>query len=278
MNYVQVKITIQPYLEETAQILTALLSELPFESFEDTPEGLNAYIQEAAYNQKLTDEVITSIPFVKQEISYASSVIPKINWNAEWEKNFFDPILIDNKCLIRSSFHKNTPAVDYEILIDPKMSFGTGHHSTTTLMVKHILKMDFTGKAVLDMGCGTGILAILANMRGANPVMAIDIDEWCVENSTENITLNHTPDIQVKLGGAEAIGNYKFDVILANINRNILLQDMQVYKNALTPNGNLIMSGFYEIDLPMITEEAEKNGLKLQSFEVLKDWTAAVFN
>ncbi len=277
MNYIAVDVTIAPYQQETAEILTALLSELPFESFEDTPNGFKAYCQEDVYNEGETKEMLQSLTIEGVEISFEATAIPKVNWNAEWEKNFFNPIVIGNDCLIRSTFHKNTPATKYEIVIDPKMSFGTGHHSTTTLMVQQLLRMELEQKSLLDMGCGTGILAILARMRGAQPVTAIDIDEWSVENTGENLQLNSTTDIEVKLGGAEAIGNQSFDIILANINRNILLNDMHVYTRALQPGGTLLMSGFYEIDLSLIQEEALKNGLTFVSHEVLKDWTVAVF-
>lgn len=277
MDYIAVEVSINPYIKEISEILSALLSELPFESFEDTDNGFKAYIQKDDFNENAMNEAINSIPFEGTSISCISTLIPKVNWNSEWEKNFFNPILIEDKCLIRSTFHKNTPEVPFEIIIDPKMSFGTGHHSTTTLMVKYLLKMDVAGKSVLDMGCGTGILAILAHMNKAKSVTAIDIDEWSVENSIENIELNNTSDIDVKLGGAETIGTHKFDLILANINRNILLNDMHIYQNALNPEGTLIMSGFYEVDLPLIEKEANRLGLKMQSHEVLKDWTAAVF-
>lgn len=277
MDYIAAEISIKPYKKEVSEILSALLSELPFESFEDTDDGFKAYIQKDDFDEDSMKLVLNSIPFEGISIDCKSTLITKVNWNREWEKNFFQPILIDNQCLIRSTFHKNTPKVPFEIIIDPKMSFGTGHHSTTTLMVKYLLKMDVEEKSVLDMGCGTGILAILARMNYANPVTAIDIDEWSVENSIENIALNKTNDIHVKLGGSEAIGAQKFDLILANINRNILLNDMHVYKNALHAEGALIMSGFYEADLPLIEKEANNLGLKLQSHDVLKDWTAAVF-
>lgn len=278
MNYIEVTVNIEPYKEESAQIITALLAQLPFESFEETEKGVKAYCQEPDFDKSLTQEMLNSIEWEDAKITFTSTKIPKVNWNAEWEKNFFNPICIEDKCLIRSTFHKNTPSVPYEIIIDPKMSFGTGHHSTTTLMVKQILKLDLTNKSILDMGCGTGILAILARMRGANPVMAIDIDEWSVENTQENILLNNTSDIKVKLGGAETIGTNTFELILANINRNVLLQDMHLYTNALKNGGTLILSGFYQNDLPLINEEAVKNGLSPQSHEVLKDWTAAVFH
>lgn len=277
MNYISFEVTIEPYKEEFAQIVTALLSELPFESFEDTDHGIKAYCQEVDFDATIAKESLNDLNLDGASLTFTSKVIPKVNWNEEWEKNFFDPILIDDQCLIRSTFHKNTPSVKYEVVIDPKMSFGTGHHSTTSLMVKQLLNMDINEKSILDMGCGTGILAILARMRGANPVMAIDIDEWSVENTQENTILNNTSDIAVKLGGAETIKDSTFDVILANINRNILLQDMKVYVKALKHNGTLIMSGFYENDLPLIEQEANKNNLKRASFEVLKDWTAAVF-
>jgi ribosomal protein L11 methyltransferase len=210
-------------------------------------------------------------------IEFATEVVPVQNWNEEWEKNYFQPIILGNECVIRSSFHTGTPEVKYEILIDPKMSFGTGHHETTSLMLNELLKVDVAGKSFLDMGCGTAVLAILARMKGAMPVTAIDIDEWAYTNSLENISLNSVSEIKVLLGGAELLGSETFDIIQANINRNILLNDIQHYAKCMHVGSSLYMSGFYLEDIPVIREEAEQNGLTYVSFTEKNRWVAVHF-
>ncbi len=277
MNYVEINFKIADNSDEKSEILMALLDELPFESFEQIETGLLAYMPEESFSSSQFSADVAAIVLPGIEFTYTEKVIPRENWNAEWEKNFFEPILIDDACLIRSSFHQNTPKVPYEIIIDPKMSFGTGHHSTTTLMVKEILKMELQNKSLLDMGCGTGILAILAAMRGANPVMAIDIDEWAYENTAENTITNGTPDIQVKQGGAELLEGDQYEIILANINRNILLADMEAYVKCLPVGGNLIMSGFYQEDIPIIEEKAQSLNLQMKHYEVLNKWSCTSF-
>ena len=217
--------------------------------------------------------MITDFPF-ESTIEYVVQDIPPTNWNEEWEKNYFKPIVIGNECVIHSSFHENVAPAKYNIVIDPKMSFGTGHHETTSLMIEEILRMNVEGKRVLDMGCGTSVLAILAAMRGAGEVMAVDIDEWCTENSEENIKLNNVLGIDVRLGGAEVLKGHSFDIIIANINRNILLADIKQYSDCLPAGGELYMSGFYKEDIPFIEEEANKNGLQLVSYNEKNNWVA----
>lgn len=271
MNYVEVKISITPFEEYVSDILAAQLGEIGFDSFVQGEESLTAYIAEDAFDCERLKELIADFSF--GEISgYTYETIEQKNWNEEWEKNFFEPIVIGNDCVIHSSFHKDVPQAKYNIVIDPKMSFGTGHHETTSLMIEQILKMDFTDKKVLDMGCGTSVLAILAAMRGAEDITAVDIDTWCTENSQENVELNGVSGIKILLGGAELLEGMNFDIIIANINRNILLADMKQYVACLPVGGELYMSGFYKEDIPFIEREANANGLTLDYFSEKNNW------
>jgi ribosomal protein L11 methyltransferase len=271
MEYIKVDFQITPYEEFISDILVAQLGEIGFESFVPCDNGTEAYIQESIFNESIINQLITNFPFESQ-ITYNTTKIEQKNWNEEWEKNFFQPIVIGNECVIHSSFHKDVPQAKYDIIIDPKMSFGTGHHETTSLVIGEILKTDFTNKKVLDMGCGTAVLAILAAMRGAKDLLAIDIDSWCNDNSVENIALNNISGIEVKLGDATLLSGLRFDIILANINRNILLADMKQYAACLSSGGELYMSGFYKEDIPLIEAEANANGLKLIEFQEKNNW------
>jgi ribosomal protein L11 methyltransferase len=247
------------------------LGEIGFESFLPTEESLAAYISEPLFDEVKLKTLVTEFPF-EAAIEYKVTQIESKNWNEEWEKNFFEPIVIGNDCVIHSSFHKNVPKAKYDIVIDPKMAFGTGHHETTSLVIGRILQMELEGKTLLDMGCGTAVLAILAAMRGAKEIVAIDIDTWCTENSIENIAINNIKGINVQLGGAELLNGLHFDIVLANINRNILLTDMEQYANCLSSGGELYMSGFYEEDVPLIEAEANRNGLSLIDFNEKNNW------
>ena len=271
MEYIKVDFQITPFEDFISDVLVAQLGEIGFESFVELDNGTEGYIQKTIFNEESLKEVIANFPIASQ-INYKITIIEPKNWNEEWEKNFFQPIVIGNECVIHSSFHKDVPKAKYDIVIDPKMSFGTGHHETTSLVIGEILKTDFTNKKVLDMGCGTAVLAILAAMRGAEDLIAIDIDSWCIDNSIENIALNKAHGIDVKLGGAELLMGMSFDIILANINRNILLADMSKYADCLGCGGELYMSGFYSEDIPLIEAEANKNGLKLIEFKEKNNW------
>jgi len=271
MNYTEISISISPFEEYLADILASELGEIDFDSFVPNENGLTAYIQETSFDKEKFEKLIENFSFA-DAIEYSIVNVPQRNWNEEWEKNFFEPIVIGNECVIHSSFHKNIPQAKYDIVIDPKMSFGTGHHETTSLMIEEILKMDFAEKKVLDMGCGTSVLAILMAMRGAKDVTAIDIDSWCTENSQENVELNHVSGINILLGGAELLKEMEFDIIIANINRNILQADMKQYSECLPIGGKLCMSGFYKEDIPLIEAEANKNGLKLDYFREKNNW------
>jgi ribosomal protein L11 methyltransferase len=277
MDYIELKCQIQPFSEEIAEIVIAELGELDYESFTQNDNAVEAYIQAPLFDMNAVNQLsINHIPNTPFTLSYSHKTIESTDWNAVWESNF-KPVIISNQVVIRASFHTNLPKVPYDIVIDPKMSFGTGHHSTTSLMVQSILESDLEGKTVLDMGCGTSLLAILASKRKASKVDAIDIDEWPCKNSLENIKNNKIENISVFLGDAALLKNKKYDFILANINRNILLNDMKHYVNCLPKNGELIMSGFYSEDLKYIQEEAEKNNLQYISHKVDLNWVAARF-
>jgi ribosomal protein L11 methyltransferase len=257
-------------------LLAAELAEIGFESFFEDEKGLKAYIPAEKWDEAALKEKLASFPFAGG-ITFSQTYVKGQNWNEEWEKNYFQPIVIGGDCVIHSTFHKDIPSAKYDIVIDPKMSFGTGHHETTSLMIEEILKADPEGKSLLDMGCGTAVLAILAAKKGANPVLAIDIEEWAYNNSLENIAMNGEPQIEVQKGGAELLENRFFDVILANINRNILLEDMHKYAACMKSGSELYMSGFYREDIPAIDEEAKKHGLKQLTVNEKKRWVVVKY-
>jgi len=271
MQYIELKIAVQPNEEYITDLLASYLGEIGFESFEEEPEGMIAYIRQEEFDEDALKHLVSNFPY-STDIHYEILNIDQINWNEEWEKHYFEPIVIGDKCVIHSSFHTNIPNAEYDIVIDPKMSFGTGHHETTSLMIEEILTTDLTGKSVLDMGCGTAVLAILAAKRGAEPVIAIDIDPWCTENSAENVQTNGVGQIQIELGGAERLAGMSVDVIFANINRNILLEDMKKYSACLNEGGVLYMSGFYTADIPVLEVEMHRNDLKLIASREKNNW------
>ncbi len=271
MNYIEVKFQMSPYQEYISDLLIAELGEIGFESFAPTEDYLEAYILQDNFEESNLKMTLDNFQY-EVKIEYTITPIAEKNWNEEWEKNYFEPIVIGNDCVIHSSFHKDIPQAKYDIVIDPKMAFGTGHHETTSLVIDQILNMDLADKSLLDMGCGTAVLAILAAMRGAKNLLAIDIDIWCTDNSIENIAMNNVEGIKVELGGAELLEGLHFDIILANINRNILLADMEKYAACLSIGGELYMSGFYTQDIPLIEAEANRNSLKLISYKEKNNW------
>ncbi|MCL1932408.1 MAG: 50S ribosomal protein L11 methyltransferase [Candidatus Azobacteroides sp.] len=277
MNYFELKISLTPNTEINRDVVSALLAEIGFESFAESELGLNAYIAEKSFSEEAVNRVLENFPLPDVAVQYEANRIIGRNWNEEWEKNFFQPIIIRNQVIIHSSFHKDIPPFPYDIVIDPKMAFGTGHHSTTAMMVSYLLEQNLDGRSVLDMGCGTAVLAILAHKKGAKPVTAIDNDEWAYKNSLENIRINRASDIQVKSGDASLLGEERYDFIFANINRNILLNDIPIYAACMQPDASLFMSGFYKEDLAVISEACRKQSLKLIGYKEDNRWIAAQY-
>ena len=278
MKYFEFTFDTNPCTETVNDVLAAVLGDAGFESFIEREGGLSAYIQQSLCNEEVIKNALNEFPLPDTEITYNYVEAEDKNWNEEWEKNFFQPIVIGNRCVIHSTFHHDVPKAEYDIVINPQMAFGTGHHETTSLIISELLNSELEGKSLLDMGCGTSILAILARMRGATPCTAIDIDEWCVRNSIENIELNKVTDIDVELGDAGTLqGKGPFDVVIANINRNILLNDMKQYVACMHPGSELYMSGFYVDDIPVIREEAERNGLSFIHHQEKNHWAAVKF-
>ena len=271
--YIGYHFTIEP-LELGSEILIAELGETAFESFIETETGVSAFVQKDLWTEDILNDIyILENPEFK--IKYTFEEIEQVNWNEEWEKNF-SPIDVDGICHVRAPFHEATNAT-YEIVIEPKMSFGTGHHETTHMVIQHLLELDVTDKKTMDMGCGTAILAILAEMKGAQPIDAIDIDNWCYLNSIENAERNNCKHISVYEGEASLLVGKKYDIIIANINRNILLNDMQQYVDCLNENGILFLSGFYTEDIQVISESCTSKGLMyVKQFE-RNNWVALKF-
>ncbi|AZI22404.1 50S ribosomal protein L11 methyltransferase [Chryseobacterium taklimakanense] len=266
-NYLEFNFKINP-VQPWSEILMAELIEVGFDSFTEEHYGILAYVQKDAFSEdEMKSLYIFNNPDV--EITYDFKEMPNINWNEEWEKNF-DPIYVADKVLIRAEFHQ--PNADlHEIVIQPKMSFGTGHHPTTHLMIQQMLEMDFKDKSVLDMGCGTSVLAIFAKQKGAGRTVAIDIDEWSVENSRENAARNGV-ELDISQGTAENLGSEKFDIILANINRNILISDIPAYVSVLNDGGQLLLSGLCFFDVDDILEVCYEQGLTLKNRQQREEW------
>ena len=278
MKYFEITFTTNPCNETVNDVVSALAGEIGFESFVEWENGVQAYVQQSLFDEEALEEMVANFPLPDTQITYTVQEAEDKDWNEEWEKNFFQPIVIGDRCCIHSTFHKDTPQTEYEILINPQMAFGTGHHETTSSIINELLEADLQGKSVLDMGCGTSILAILASMRGADPITAIDIDDWCVNNSRDNIELNGISNITVELGDANLLkGREPFDVIIANINRNILLADMAQYAACMHSGSELYMSGFYVQDIPAIQEKAESLGMEFIHHREKNNWAAVKF-
>ena len=281
MQYLEYKLQPlpSPRTETATDVLTGLLADIGFESFMEQPDGtLSAYIPKASFLPSQLETALQAFPLPGTDITYTCTEPEDKDWNEEWEKNFFRPIVIEGRCVVHSTFHRDLPQAEYDIVINPQMAFGTGHHETTSLMLAELLDTDLRGLRVLDMGCGTSILAILARMRGAAHCTAVDIDDWCVRNSLENIALNRLDGIDVYQGDASSLADKgPFDIVLANINRNILLNDMQAYVARMKPGARLLISGFYASDLPMLDDEARRLGLERLHERERNRWTMATY-
>ncbi|MBE8712580.1 50S ribosomal protein L11 methyltransferase [Sphingobacterium hungaricum] len=276
MKYSAVTFTTSSIEEWQKDLLIASLAEVGFDTFEDAENGFVGYIPTG----NLSIQSLETILLQESEgysIDYAIQDLEDQNWNTLWESNF-NPIVVDGQCYVRATFHEPKPEFPYEIIIDPKMSFGTGHHQTTSMMLSFVLENNFSQKDVLDMGCGTGILGILASKKGAKQVLAVDYDEICVASVEENTALNGIQNMKASLGSKEVIEGLKFDVILANINRNILLNQFDSYKKCLNQDGELYISGFYEAeDLAILQAKAQELGLRFVEKKVLDNWCSAKF-
>jgi ribosomal protein L11 methyltransferase len=274
MNYIELTMNVEPK-EPGADILIAQLAELDFDTFVDNDNGFCAYIPEEKFNALQVDDSISAYKD-SFKFNYQTKLIQQQNWNQEWESNF-QPIDVDGNCYIRAPFHKQKEGYLYDVIIEPKMSFGTGHHATTQLMIQQLMKLDIKNKSLLDMGCGTGVLAIVASMMGANPITAIDIDEWSYTNTIENLAKNNINNVVVHKGNVQLLKGKTFQTILANINKNVLLNDMIEYVKSLEKGGDLLLSGFFETDVDELTNKAIELGLIVEGKEVFNQWTMLSF-
>ena len=261
--------------EEESEIITAILSQSEFESFSEDSIGVRAYIQTPLINKEEIDNLIQDIKNI-YDVNIAIKEMENINWNQEWEKNY-KPVFLNENCIIRAPFHQISPKPEYDIIIEPKMAFGTGHHETTFLISDILFDERIRNKDVCDAGTGSGVFSIIASKLGAKSVFAYDIDEWSYSNAKRNIKINKVQNITIRKGDVRQIKTKKFDLILANINRNILLKDVSAFSEALNKKGTLIVSGFYAQDLSIIIKEFEKNNLKLDTFKKKNNWIAAIF-
>lgn len=278
MKYLEIHFHINPFNVDALDLLAALASDAGLESFVNSFDGIIGYARTDVFDGVLLDSVIADFPIEGISIKYTKTETEDKDWNEEWEKNGFKPVVVADKILIHSSLHPIVAKEDYEILINPRLAFGTGSHQTTSLILEMLLQTDLKNKSFLDAGCGTGILAIFASMRGSSDVFAYDIDSWSVKNTIENAALNNVFNLQVVQGDSSVlIGRGPFDIIVANINRNVLLANMNSFANVLNIGGKLFMSGFLEEDLQPILDKAESIGLSLKSKQVKDGWVATCF-
>lgn len=272
-DYQQIRLDITPCDENITDLFAAFLADCGYESFVPDETGLTAYVNSTLFNKEDVESIIADFP-MEVDAKLTVDFIEGKDWNEEWEKNYFQPIVIADQCVIHSTFHKDVPNAKYDIVIDPKMAFGTGHHSTTSLILQTLLETDMKGKSVIDMGTGTGILAILSAMLGAEKVTGIEIDPGAYENALEHVELNNV-NVDVLLGDASRLNELQpADIFIANINRNIILADISSYRKNLKPGGIMLLSGFYESDIAMIERAANALGLEVVSYKEDKDWVA----
>lgn len=272
-DYHQVRLILRPCTEDATDLLAGMLADIGYESFVPDTEGLTAYVRAEDYSKERLDDSVGDFP-MDCEVTYTDELIEGRDWNSEWEKNYFQPIVIGDRVVVHSSFHTDIPAAEYDIVIDPKMAFGTGHHSTTSLILAALLATDLNGKSVIDMGTGTGILAILAAMRGASPVTGIELDGFAYDNAVENTAFNHHPEISLIHGDANALACVAAaDIFIANINRNVILADLEAYASRLKPGGIMLLSGFYQGgDCDMIAGAAAAYGLEAADTTTDNNW------
>ena len=274
MNYTKISFKLTPDSEENREILVAVLSDLAFESFDETEDQVEGFVPGESFNFDEMNAITSTLPF---SVETQNEMIPDQNWNEVWEKNYFKPLLIGGRCLVRAPFHTEYEPAEFELVIEPKMAFGTGNHETTTQMAEQILKMELTGKTVLDMGCGTGILGMLASLKGAKSITAIDIDKWSFESTVENARLNNILNLEAKLGDASLLDSETYEVIFANIHKNVIISDLPAYEKVLEPGGQLYLSGFYTHDMPDVKEKAESLGLLETGFHEKNNWVVYSF-
>lgn len=274
MQYTKATFKLSPDNETNREILIAYLSELEFESFDETSVEVHAFSPIGKVAREAIQTCLSDLPF---EVQFSQEEMPDINWNEEWEKNYFQPLLINNQVLIRAPFHKEYPQTEYEIVIEPNMAFGTGNHETTSLMMEHLLEINLEGQTLLDMGCGTGILGIFASMLGAESITAIDIDNWAFEATVENSRINKVNNLEAHIGDVQLLGDKTFDIILANIQKNVILHDIEKYVSGLNDEGILILSGFYQNDLEDIFGKASELLLSKLEIKDRNNWIACAF-
>lgn len=274
MIYTKITFKLTPDSEENREILVAVLSDLAFESFDETEDHVEGYVPGESFNMEEMQQITATLPFA---VETDLEMIPDQNWNEVWEKNYFQPLLIGGRLLVRAPFHIVDEKAEYELVIEPKMAFGTGNHETTTLMAEQILDMNLTSKTVLDMGCGTGILGMLASLKGAKSVTAIDIDKWSYESTVENASLNNIHNLEARLGDASLLGKDTYQVIFANIHKNVIINDLPAYAKVLQPEGRLYLSGFYREDMPDVKAKAESLGLRETGFKEKNNWVVYYF-
>ena len=275
MIYTQIRFNLNPDTTENREILVAMLSDLAFESFDESEEQVMGYMPGESVDLEEIEAITSLLPF---SVATENEIIPDKNWNEVWEKNYFKPLLIGNRCLVRAPFHTEYEPAEFELVIEPKMAFGTGNHETTTLVAEQILNMDLFEKTVLDMGCGTGILGMLASLKGAKSVTAIDIDTWSFESTVENARLNNILNLEAKLGDASLLGKETFEIIFANIHKNVIVNDLPVYESVLLSGGKLYLSGFYTHDMPDVKAKAESLGLVDSGFQEKNNWVVYAFS